>query len=96
MKKVCSYKDLMCCVLRPSVVSDSLQPHELKPTRLFCPWNFPSKNTGVDCHFLLQGIFLNQGINMRLLCLLHWQAEKLDKYYQISFNKHHTNVHLHE
>ena len=22
------------------------------PTRLFCPWNSPDKNTGVDCHFL--------------------------------------------
>ena len=24
--------------------------------RLLCPWNFPSKNTGAHCHFLLQGI----------------------------------------
>ena len=31
--------------------------------------NFPSKNTGVVCHFLLQGIFLTQGSK---LCLLHW------------------------
>ena len=23
----------------------------------FCPWNSPSKNTGVGCHSLLQGIF---------------------------------------
>ena len=22
-----------------------------------CPWNFPGKKTGMDCHFLLQGIF---------------------------------------
>ena len=27
-----------------------------------CPWNFPGKNTGVDCHFLLQGIFADLGI----------------------------------
>ena len=27
------------------------------------PWDFPSKNTGVGCHFLLQGIFLTQGLN---------------------------------
>ena len=27
---------------------------------LLCPWNFPGKNTGVGCHFLLQGIFLMQ------------------------------------
>ena len=30
------------------------------PTKLPCPWNFPSKNTGAGCHFLLQGIFLTQ------------------------------------
>ena len=29
----------------------------LEPTRLLCPWNSPSKNTGVDFHSLLQGIF---------------------------------------
>ena len=34
----------------------------------------PGKNTGVDCHFLLQGIFPTQGWNPLLLCLLHWQA----------------------
>ena len=49
-----------------SVVSDLLGPHELKPTRLFCPWNFP-ENTGVGCHFLLQGIFLTQGLNLGIL-----------------------------
>ena len=27
------------------------------------PWNFPGKNTGVGCHFLLQEIFLTQGSN---------------------------------
>ena len=25
-----------------------------------CTWNFPGKNTGVGCHFLLQGIFLTR------------------------------------
>ena len=24
-----------------------------EPARLLCPWNFPDKNTGADCHFLL-------------------------------------------
>ena len=37
-----------------SVVSDSLRPHGLQPTRLLCPWDFPSKSTGVGCHCLLQ------------------------------------------
>ena len=27
------------------------------------PWDFPGKNTGVGCHFLLQGIFPTQGSN---------------------------------
>ena len=27
------------------------------------------------CHSLLQGIFLTQGSNLHLLCLLHWQAD---------------------
>ena len=41
----------------------------------FC--NFPGKNTGVGCHFLLKGSFLTQGSNMHLWCLLHWQANSL-------------------
>ena len=58
-----------------SVMSNSLWPHGLQPTRLLCSWNSPAKNTGVGCHFLLQGIFLTQRLNMHLLCLLHWQAD---------------------
>ena len=33
-----------------------------------CPWDFPGKNIGVDCRFLLQGIFPTKGSN-RHLCL---------------------------
>ena len=39
-------------------------------------WNFPSRNTGVGCHFLLEGIFLTQGLNPSLFCLLHWQVNR--------------------
>ena len=66
-----------CVSCVTSVVSDPLQPHGLQPTRLFCPWAFPGKNTGVGCHFLLQGIFVTQGLNPWLLGLLHWQAGSL-------------------
>ena len=38
--------------------------------RLLCLWNFASKNIGVGCYFLLQGIFLTQELNPSLLCLL--------------------------
>ena len=37
-----------------SVMSDSLQPHGLQPTRLLHPWDFPGKSTGVGCHCLLR------------------------------------------
>ena len=37
----------------------------------------PGKSTGVGCHVLLQGIFLTQGLNQSLLCLLHWLAGSL-------------------
>ena len=52
----------------------------LQPTRLLCSWYFPGKNTGVGCHFLLQEIFLTQGINLCLLhcrCILyHWATRE--------------------
>ena len=34
----------------------------------------PGKKTGVGCHALLQGIFPTQGLNLHLLCVLHWQV----------------------
>ena len=52
-----------CVCESRSVVSDSLRPHGLQPTRLLSPWDSPGKNTGVGCHALLQGIFLTQGSN---------------------------------
>ena len=60
-----------------SCPSDSLQPLGLQPTRLLFPWDFPGKNTGVGCHALLQGVFLTQGSNQRLLSLLPWKPSSL-------------------
>ena len=69
-------KSSMCYTVGPScvsvfsllVMSDSLCPIGLQPARLLCPWNISDRNTGVGCHFLLQGIFANQGSNS---CLFH-------------------------
>ena len=65
---------LQCCacaqVLSCSAVSDSATQWT-EPTRLLSAWDFPGKNTGVGCHFVLQGLFLTQGSNPHLLCLLH-------------------------
>ena len=41
--------------------------HRWQPTRLRHPWYSPGKNTGVGCHFLLQGIFPTQESNPGLL-----------------------------
>ena len=64
-----------------SVVSNCLWPHGLWPTRFLHPLNFPGKNTGGGCHFLLQRIFLTQGSNSCLLryrqilyCWATWEA----------------------
>ena len=42
----------------------TLWPYWLPPARLLCPWESPGKNPGVDCHILLQGVFLTQGLNL--------------------------------
>ena len=42
-------------------------PWTVACTRLLHPWDFLGKNTGVGCHFLLQGIFPTQGLNPGLL-----------------------------
>ena len=52
-------------------VTHSLQPHGAIAHQALLSWNFPGKNIGVGCHFLLQGIFLTQGLNPCLLHLLH-------------------------
>ena len=46
------------------------------PCRLLCPWDFPGKNTGVGSHFLLQGIFLTQELNLGSPVL---QADSLER-----------------
>ena len=39
-------------------------PYRLLPSRLLCPWDSLGKNTGVGCHFLLQGIFPTQELTL--------------------------------
>ena len=63
---------------------------------LLCPWDSPGKNTRVGCHALLQGIFLSQGSNLRLLWLLRcgqilyqctiWEAPNLGRLRKVFFN----------
>ena len=57
-----------CCLVAKSCLTLSWS-HGLQPNRLLCPWDFPGKDIGVGCPFLLQGIIPTQRLN---LCLLHW------------------------
>ena len=62
-----------CCRLVTKLCLTLLRPHGLvQPTRLLCLGDFPGKNSGVGCYFLLQGIFPTQGSNP---LLLHWQVD---------------------
>ena len=49
-------------------MSDSVQPHRWQPTRFPRPWDFPGKNTGVGCHFLLQCIKVKSESEVAQLC----------------------------
>ena len=40
------------------------RPHGLQPTRLFRPWDFPGKSTGVGCHCLLGSILKSRAITL--------------------------------
>ena len=71
------FKSLYVCICVCSVMSDSLQPPGLQPAKLLCLWNSISKNTGVVCHVLLQGIFPTQGLNPCFFGLLYWQEYSL-------------------
>ena len=76
LKEKCSWScsHHVCCMLSHY---DSLQPYRPEPSRLLCPWDSPGKNTGVDCHTLLQGIFPTQGSDQHFLHLLHWWSGSL-------------------
>ena len=89
LKQCLVYDKLLVVIIMYAQVTEScptLQLHGLQPARLLCPQNFPGKNTGVGCHFLLQGIFQTQGLNLHFL---HWQANSLPKRYLGSPSYHH-------
>ena len=55
---------------------------------LLCLWDSPGRNTGMGCHFLLQGVFPSQGSNTHFLCLrhcrqirYHWAAREAHSLY---------------
>ena len=66
-----SHVHWVVCVLVAQLWPTLCDSHGLQPTRLLCPWDFPDKDAGVGCRFLLQGIFPTQGLNPGLLHRRH-------------------------
>ena len=62
------------CVYAQSCLTLRDPIREQYPAKLLCPWDSPGKNTGVSCHFLLQGTFPTLKDLLRFLC---WQADSL-------------------
>ena len=60
-----SIATLLCvCVCAPERTPLAISLSVTSQTgRFLCLWDFPGKNTGVGCHFLLQGIFLTRDQN---------------------------------
>jgi len=59
-----SFMDLQCVwAFNCSTMYYFFSPMDCSPQGFSVHGIFPGKNTGVGCHFLLQGIFLTQGLN---------------------------------
>ena len=72
---LCLGETVYVCMLSHLVMSNSLLPHGLQPTRFLCPWDSSGKNTGVGCCTLLQGIFPSQDWTCISYVYLHWQGD---------------------
>ena len=59
-----SHKDIPCM---RACSATSVMSNSLGDPRMLCPWDSPDKKTAMDCHALLQSIFLTQGSNPGLL-----------------------------
>lgn len=53
-----------CSQVCSGLVQALSRPHRFDPPHVLCPWGSPSKNIGVDCHFLLD---IYWGLNSGLL-----------------------------
>ena len=60
-------QDIVFCCLVTKSCPALCDPMDCSLTGYVCPWDSLDKNIGVGFHFLLQGIFLTQGSNPRLL-----------------------------
>ena len=71
---------ICCCSVAKSWLTPC-DPVDCSPPGSSLHGDSPGKNTGVGCHFLLQGTFLDEESNLNLL---HWQAGSLPLSHQRS------------
>ena len=74
MKQVRSILDLLGWLVKSLSCVQLCEPMDCNMPGSSVYGVLQARNTAVDCHFLLQGIFPDQGSN---LCLLQWQAGSL-------------------
>ena len=67
----------LCCAKPLQSCLPLYNPMDCSLTGFSVHGDSPGKNTRVDCHAFLQGVFPTQGSNLCLLCLLHWQVGSL-------------------
>ena len=73
-----------CCAQSYPTLCDSIGCSPPVSVGSLSPWDFPGMNTGVGCHFLLQGIFPTQGWKRHLLHRLHLQVDSLPLHHLVS------------
>ena len=77
LKKKRSHEDIMhdtivnncCCYLAANSGLILLKLHGMQLARRLCPWDFPGKNSGGGCHFLLQRNLPNPGMGSCISCI---------------------------
>ena len=73
-----NFADIVCIYTKSLQSCPTLcNPMDCSPPGFSVHGIFPARNTEVGGHFLFQRIFPTQGLNLSLLCLLHWQAGSL-------------------
>ena len=68
-KQKCEVNWAVAAAAKSLQLSDSVRTHRRQPTRLPCPWDSLGKNTGVNCHFLLQSMKMKSESEVAQLCL---------------------------
>ena len=71
MASYATFAFLSCYAMLSQSCPTLCGPMDCSPPGSSVPGDSPGQNTGVGCHFFLQGVFPTQRLNLHFLCLLH-------------------------